>query len=835
MNARKQYVVMLVLALLGGTALVAVTSAAPPSTPLAQGGAPAVISYQGEVWVGGSPYTGDGYFKFAVVDAGGSTSYWSNDGTTGGAEPTAAVQLTANEGLFSVLLGDTALGGMTQALTASVFSQPDRYLRVWFSTSAGGPFVQLAPDTRIAAAPYALQAQEAADADTVDGYEGAALEESSEIDADIAAHAAIAAAHHVRYADAEAWAAVLANDGSGSGLDADTVDGLHASAIAVDGHDHWGEIWTGTGTGLGVSGGSIGFSGNGTTTGVLGSASSTTGRGVQGYVDASSGDTYGVYGRSASTTGRGVYGYANATSGVNFGVYGESDSSIGRGVAGYGLFGVYGESDSDLGSGVFGYATDTSGTTHGVQGVSDSTSGRGVYGYATAASGTTYGVYGKTDSTSGLGVYGDATAASGTAYGVYGESDSTSGRGVYGNATAASGTTYGVYGRSGSSGGRGVYGYGGTYGVYGEASATSGTRYGVYGESHSPDGYGVRGYNDASSGYPIGVYGSAPVSSNGRGVYGISAYGVYGETWNPDGYALYGEAMASSGTSYGVYGESNSSNGYGGYFVNSGTDGTALYATGDGSGRGDATLRVDNTETTDGVAAYVTNDSNYATAHFYNASNGEVLYLQNGGIDPVGNGGGDFIKAVNEPEGDVQFRVSSGGFVYADGGYRCGNSLNNTVIPTIPPGFVVNGLTESSIEPCLQDDTPADFAEMLPAVGSLEPGDVLAIGPDGNLIQSTQPSQTTVVGVYSFRPSFLGNSQFADKDGYVPLALIGIVPVKASAENGAIQPGDLLVSSSTPGHAMKAGANPPQGAVIGKALGPLTENTGFVQMLVTLQ
>ncbi len=83
--------------------------------PLA-GGAPTVVAYQGEVRVDGSPYTGDGYFKFAVVNAAGNTTYWSNDGTsTGGGEPTAAVQLAVSDGLFSVLLGDTTLGGMTQA------------------------------------------------------------------------------------------------------------------------------------------------------------------------------------------------------------------------------------------------------------------------------------------------------------------------------------------------------------------------------------------------------------------------------------------------------------------------------------------------------------------------------------------------------------------------------------------------------------------------------------------------------------------------------------------------------------------------------------------------
>jgi hypothetical protein len=175
MNTKQRYTLIFALALLGGAALVAVTWAAPGNAPLAQGGVPAVVSYQGEVRVSGDPYTGNGYFKFAVVNAAGNAAYWSNDGTsTGGGEPTAAVQLAVSDGLFSVLLGDTTLGGMTQALTADVFSQPNRYLRVWFS-SDNVTFNQLAPDTRISAAPYALQAQEAADADTVDGLHASEL------------------------------------------------------------------------------------------------------------------------------------------------------------------------------------------------------------------------------------------------------------------------------------------------------------------------------------------------------------------------------------------------------------------------------------------------------------------------------------------------------------------------------------------------------------------------------------------------------------------------------------------------------------------------------------
>jgi hypothetical protein len=176
MNTKARLVLVLTLPLLAVAALwVTLTQAAPEPIHLAQGGAPAVVSYQGEVQVNDAPYTGDGYFKFAVVNAAGDATYWSNDdSSTGGSEPTAAVRLTVSEGLFSVLLGDTTLDGMTQALTPDVFSQPSRYLRVWFS-SDNITFDQLTPDTRIAAVPYALQAQEAANADTVDGLHASEL------------------------------------------------------------------------------------------------------------------------------------------------------------------------------------------------------------------------------------------------------------------------------------------------------------------------------------------------------------------------------------------------------------------------------------------------------------------------------------------------------------------------------------------------------------------------------------------------------------------------------------------------------------------------------------
>jgi hypothetical protein len=156
-------------------------------------------------------------------------------------------------------------------------------------------------------------------------------------------------------------------------------------------------------------------------------------------------------------------------------------------------------------------------------------------------------------------------------------------------------------------------------------------------------------------------------------------------------------------------------------------------------------------------------------------------------------------------DGEVDFKVTNAGAVYADGGYN----------------------------------TPAsDFAELLSGAPGLEPGDVLAVGPDGTLVRATEAYQTSVVGVYSTKPGFIGGAPMDLEQGAagkIPLAVVGVVPVKASAENGPIRPGDLLVASNTPGHAMKAGATPPVGTVIGKALQGLDKGTGIITMLVTLQ
>jgi hypothetical protein len=82
----------------------------------------------------------------------------------------------------------------------------------------------------------------------------------------------------------------------------------------------------------------------------------------------------------------------------------------------------------------------------------------------------------------------------------------------------------------------------------------------------------------------------------------------------------------------------------------------------------------------------------------------------------------------------------------------------------------------------------------------------------------------------------VGGGQYLDNPDYAPLAVVGVVPLKVSTKNGIINPGDLLTTSSTPGHAMRCeGFENCFGNTIGKALEGFDGNTGIIRMLVVLQ
>jgi len=135
-------------------------------------------------------------------------------------------------------------------------------------------------------------------------------------------------------------------------------------------------------------------------------------------------------------------------------------------------------------------------------------------------------------------------------------------------------------------------------------------------------------------------------------------------------------------------------------------------------------------------------------------------------------------------------------------------------------------------------DLAEPFATTEPEIAK---GSVVVIDPahPGKLKLSSMPYDTRVAGVISgangVNPG-IALHQEGTLDGGQNVALSGRVYVQVDASNGAIEPGDLLTTSSTPGLAMKVTDHArAQGAIIGKAMTALAEGKGMVLVLVSLQ
>ncbi len=578
------------------------------------------------------------------------------------------------------------------------------------------------------------------------------------------------------------------------------------------------------GEATGLSGSNYGVYGKGPT-GVYGYTSATQ----YGYLGSS---TYGVYGRGTigvygtDGTRYGQLGYASA------GVYGTDGTRYGQ--LGTGSYGVYGYYDAthygyigDANYGVYG----TGGTGEGVRG--DATTGYGVRGNAT----TGYGVSGFLSGETGRAVWGSAYNASGTAaYGGYFSSAGTSGYGVYAEATAKS-TVYGVYGTATDTGAGTSYGgyfsSAGTtgYGVYGSASTTGATvSYGGYFIS-SATGTGATGVlgTTAAAGTVYGVQGTATNSGavtnyggyftaagdTGRAVYGaatdsgaVANYGGYFSAAGTSGaVGVYGVSSGASGTNYGVYGQATS--GWAGYFTGAQgiyVSGTASQMTGSSSG---PTLTVAATSTSsNNIAMKITWADSYLTTTDGGplkivsstdtgfTTTGDAATRRVGLIQVDANvtsaSSGNFIAFNSDVNGtsDAEFRVSMAGATYADGAYSSAG---------------------------------ADLAEVFDVSDlSLSLGDLVVIDSavPGKLKKSSTSYEQGLVGVITdtTMAAFIGgNADGEIGPGQRVVTLLGRMSLtKVNDENGPINVGDLVTSSSTPGVAMKA-TKP--GPALGRALG----------------
>jgi hypothetical protein len=175
----------------------------------------------------------------------------------------------------------------------------------------------------------------------------------------------------------------------------------------------------------------------------------------------------------------------------------------------------------------------------------------------------------------------------------------------------------------------------------------------------------------------------------------------------------------------------------------------------------------------------------------------------------------------------------SGSRIYVKPG---GNVGIGTTAPT--EALSVNGNVTVTGDVLL---TGADCAEEFETTGTEppEPGTVVVIDEGGALRESRNAYDKKVAGVVSgageYRHALLLDKKPSDEQR-IPVALVGKVYCKVDAQYSPIEVGDLLTTSATPGHAMKAADSVKAfGSVIGKALRPLRGGHGLIPILVSLQ
>jgi hypothetical protein len=206
-----------------------------------------------------------------------------------------------------------------------------------------------------------------------------------------------------------------------------------------------------------------------------------------------------------------------------------------------------------------------------------------------------------------------------------------------------------------------------------------------------------------------------------------------------------------------------------------------------------------------------------------------------------------YLQLVNSPQKSTAAGLKTGGLLVADS-YAYANPAKSELIVKGNVGIGTNNPqakldVQGAMRAQVVQITGGDLAEpfVMAGAGAIQPGMVVAIDPDhpGQLRISTSAYDRTVAGVVSgaggIDTGVLMYEEAAGEDAH-PVALSGRVYVYADAANGAIEPGDLLTTASTPGHAMKAtNYEQAQGAILGKAMGGLESGRGLVLMLVTLQ
>jgi hypothetical protein len=251
-----------------------------------------------------------------------------------------------------------------------------------------------------------------------------------------------------------------------------------------------------------------------------------------------------------------------------------------------------------------------------------------------------------------------------------------------------------------------------------------------------------------------------------------------------------------------------------------------------------------------GVGVYGDSDNGYGvyassvtnTAGYFESTGGFAIQAvgaaNNDAITATGNSGGHAaVSGTNNAGGTGLWGASpgAGGIgVYARGAKYAGQFDG---VLQVNGNANVTGTLTAVVDVVLGSDCAEDF-EIDPSL-QIDPGTVMVLTDDGSLQPSASAYDKKVAGVISgagdYKPGLiLGRSP--SSHARMPIALIGKVYCKVDARYGAIEVGDLLTTSPTAGHAMRAGDQTRAfGAVIGKALLRLEEGQSLIPILVALQ
>jgi hypothetical protein len=284
--------------------------------------------------------------------------------------------------------------------------------------------------------------------------------------------------------------------------------------------------------------------------------------------------------------------------------------------------------------------------------------------------------------------------------------------------------------------------------------------------------------------------------------------------------------FANFGTA-GIFGESSGTGGYAGLFYSSnpGGNGPAVLALTEGSGNG---ITANAGGNGDGIEASCDGNGNAVSGFIPNFGTGKAgrfANFNNANAQPVVHvtttGTGSTLLVNHQgPSGNIATYQSA--------------SVNVARINKAGRGFF-NGGTQNS---------GADIAEAFDVTGTTaqyEPGDVLVIATDKDraVEKSAGAYSTLVAGVYATKPGVLLTEEDIDSDlaGKVPMGVVGVIPTKVCMEGGAIKRGDLIVTSSLSGVAMKADPDKVKiGQVIGKALQDYNaQGVGKINILVSIK